>query len=707
MSVPPTVVARRLLLAAASLQAASASADLRIASASADAATFTITTEPEHPISPNLYSIFFETEINFGSEGGLYAELLHNRDFERLGRDKWGGLEPEDNDPQPGLDPHEPPAIPTDYSPWKAVGDAELSIDNTTAPFGTNPNSLRVRGDKGEGISNPGYWGIGVRVGVGFKLSMYALAPTAPVRFNASVRCATGEAVSSTVLTTTGVIAPGGWKLLNATLPAPKRGCGAADGGSFELTLLDDASEVVLDGVSLTHEDAVEGLFRKDIFEKIKAMKPGFVRSPGGNYLEGFGQRTRWDWKATLGPAAARPGHYNGAWGYWVTDGMGLYELLRLSELLGCASQISIYTGYSMGAPYVPLNESAPFAADAVDLLEYANGAVGSKWGARRAAMGHAAPFGLTRLEVGNEEADMASYASHYKLITDAIWKADPAVHVVASGRWGPAIDGNPCLGGARCDEWDDHYYRTPDAMAALHTAYDVGSYNRSLPRVFVGEFAANHDDTIGSLRSAVAEALFMIGFERNADVVTASSYAPLLNKMGGTQWSVDLINFNATHLFTHPSYYAQTMLSAARQATTLKAARSGGHATWAAVASASPSARGGGGGGGGGGGVIGAEDVGDVTVKMANYNASALSVTVSVAGGRAPTHIGATVLTADSPDAVNSLDEPEAVVPAANALKVQWDGKSSTFVVPMPPWSVAVLRVSFPKEAVEMVERS
>ena len=675
------------------------------ASAPADAATFSISAEPEHPISPNLYSIFFETEINFGSEGGLYAELLHNRDFERLGRDKWGGLEPGDDPRVPGLDPHEPPAIPTDFSPWKPIGNAALSIENATAPFDTNPHSLRVRGGTGDGVSNPGYWGIGVRVGVGFKLSMYALAVGSAVRFNASVRCASGEAVSSAVVTTAGVIAPGGWKLLNTTLPAPRRACGAADGGSFALTLLDDASEVVLDGVSLTHDDAVEGLFRRDIFEKIKAMKPGFVRSPGGNYLEGFGLRTRWDWKATLGPAAARRGHYNAAWGYWVTDGLGVFELLRLSELLGCASQISVYTGYSMGAKYVPLNESSSFAADAVHLLQFANGAASTPWGAKRAEMGHAAPFGLARLEVGNEESDMAGYASHYKLITDAIWKADPAVHVVASGRWGPPIAGNPCLGGARCDEWDDHYYRTPDAMAALHTAYDVGSYNRSWPHVFVGEFAANGDKTIGSLRSAIAEALFMIGFERNADVVTASSYAPLLNKIGGTQWSVDLLNFNCTHLFAHPSYYAQTMLSAARQATTLKATQSGGHGTWAAVASASPSTRG---GGGGGGGLDDYEHaVGDVTVKMANYNASALPVTVSVAGGRAPTRISATVLTADSPDAVNSLDEPEAVVPAANALKVQWDGKSSMFVVPMPAWSVAVLLVSFSKDVAEMVERS
>ena len=148
----------------------------------------------------------------------------------------------------------------------------------------------------------------------------------------------------------------------------------------------------------------------------------------------------------------------------------------------------------------------------------------------------------------------MAGYSSHYKLITDAIWAANPSVHVVASGRWrwpgGHAV-GNPCLAGARCDEWDDHYYRTPDAMAALHTTYDT--YNRSWPSVFVGEFAANQGHR-RTLRAAVAESLFMIGFERNADVVHASSFAPLLNNLHGTQWPYNLINFNGTDLFALPS---------------------------------------------------------------------------------------------------------------------------------------------------------
>jgi alpha-N-arabinofuranosidase len=275
---------------------------LRLTAAAAAPATFTVTSSaPEHLISPNLYSIFFETEINFGSEGGLYAELIHNRDFERLGRDKWGGDRADlagmsaierafaPADPEaPGLDPHEPPAIPTDYSPWKPVGRAVLAVENGSAPFATNPHSLLLRGGESDGISNPGYWGLGVRPGVAFNLSLYAQVlspvPAGGVRFNASVRCADGSTVSSVLVGAGSGCGGRQWCLLNASLPPPARACrGERDGGSFELALTQGATEVRLDGVSLRHADAVDGLFRRDVFEKVRAMRPGFVRSPGGN----------------------------------------------------------------------------------------------------------------------------------------------------------------------------------------------------------------------------------------------------------------------------------------------------------------------------------------------------------------------------------------------------------------------------------------
>lgn len=190
---------------------------------------------------------------------------------------------------------------------------------------------------------------------------------------------------------------------------------------------------------------------------------------------------------------------------YWVTDGLGLFELLTLCELLHSTCQMSIYTGYSMGRRYVPAAQSETFAQDAVDMLDFANAApASSPWAAVRERMGHAAPFGLSRVEVGNEERDMSGegYPAHYELITRRLWAAYPSLHIVASGRWGPPIEGSPCLTGQRCDLWDDHYYRPPDVMAAMGGEYD--RYNRSLPKVYVGEFAANGATGASSLGPAV-----------------------------------------------------------------------------------------------------------------------------------------------------------------------------------------------------------
>ena len=169
----------------------------------------------------------------------------------------------------------------------------------------------------------------------------------------------------------------------------------------------------------------------------------------------------------------------------------------------------------------------------------------------------------MSRVEVGNEEHDMPGYSSHYRLITTALWKHTPNLTVVASGRWGPPMDGHPCLTGQRCDIWDDHYYRAPATMAAMGATYDT--YNRSLPKVFVGEFSAKDFKakvSPHSLRQALAEAIFLLGFERNADVVVASSFAPLCNNVNGTQWSYNLFNFNASHMYALPSYHAQTLLT-------------------------------------------------------------------------------------------------------------------------------------------------
>ena len=85
--------------------------------------------------------------------------------------------------------------------------------------------------------------------------------------------------------------------------------------GFYELLRL---AELQLDHVSVFPSDAVAGCLRRDIVEKLRQLKPGFIRTPGGSYIIGDGPLTQYNWKQTVGDPAARPGHYNSAWGYWV-----------------------------------------------------------------------------------------------------------------------------------------------------------------------------------------------------------------------------------------------------------------------------------------------------------------------------------------------------------------------------------------------------
>ena len=676
----------------------------------------TIGPEAQHSLSPVLYSLFYETEINFGGEGGLYAELVPNRDFESLGRGRLpsgpsdgvaegelveDGIEKTHDGPANStLDPHEPAPNPNDFRPWTSINGANLSTDNSTAPFASNPNSLKVvvTVDGGGGCANPGYWGVAVRPGIEFHLTLYAKAAAegAPLKLTAALASSSNgdevlaEAVVKEVVRPKAPVPQTGWRKFTAILrPSAK----ATAQLQLHFSDAPPGSTYWLDGVSLFPSDAVGGLFRRDVFDAMHQMRPGFVRAPGGNYLEGTGPRTRWDWKASLGAAPTRPGHYNSAWGYWVTDGLGVYELLTLCELLNSTCQMSVYTGYSMLRKYVPPAQSERFAQDAIDLMQFANDPIGaSKYAEIRGQMGHPAPFGLTRLEVGNEEHDMtpSGYAAHYRLITSKLWARYPSLKIVASGRWGPPIAGSPCLSGQRCDVWDDHYYRTPDVMASMGGTYD--GYNRSLPKVFVGEFAAN----IGrkrSLRAALAEGIFMIGFERNADVVVASSFAPLCNNLRGTQWSYNLINFNASSMFVLPSYHAQRLFAHSlgdhTLITTLTPPYSGDEALalkadgadadeapsplWLATASMGS----------------GAEDT-SLVLKLVNYGPSARPVEVAWGGDRPIVHARASVLTADSPDAQNTLEEPLAVVPAELPLPSILSGGKGLHIE-MPPWSLVV----------------
>ncbi|HTX65083.1 MAG TPA: alpha-L-arabinofuranosidase C-terminal domain-containing protein, partial [Opitutaceae bacterium] len=283
-----------------------------------------------------------------------------------------------------------------------------------------------------------------------------------------------------------------------------------------------------------------------------------------------------YEWKDTIGDVAERRENWN-RWQdairdepapeYYQTYGLGFYEYFQLCEDIGAEPLPLLNCGMAcqyQSAQLVPVDQLGPFVQDALDLIEFANGPVSSPWGAKRAAMGHPAPFHLKLLGVGNEQWG-PSYFERYRIFRDAIKAKDPNVDLVFPA--GPGV-GDPrwaeawqqIRGGLPADLVDEHYYRPPRWFLDNAVRYD--RYPRGGPRVFAGEFAAHDTGRRNDLRAALAEAAFMTGLVRNSDVVAMSSYAPLFAKAGAFQWRPDLIWFDNTRVYGSPSYYVQELFS-------------------------------------------------------------------------------------------------------------------------------------------------
>ena len=665
--------------------------------------------------------MFFETEINFGGEGGLYAELVRNRDFEALGRGNLGddadaepipmdlkreevsevlykrivsrrNLQPEDS---LGLDPNEPPAVNASYKPWVAEGtDVSVSIATGDAPFPTNPHVLSVQTTYPfSGVSNPGYWGMGLRPGGVYNLSLYSKAVTASPVLSVALHCGGSEA-ADTLLVAVKLLPTANWQKMTVQMTVPTAVVPGCDYATSSLQVLAESQATfLLDHVSLFPADAALGIFRKDLFDLLKEFAPPQLRIPGGNYMEGTGNRTRWNWQNTIGESQARPGHYNTAWQYWVTDGIGLPEMLKLCEAIGAEPLLAVYTGYTLAGRYEPIADSQWIVDAAEALVEYVNGSTSTTWGARRLSDG--IPNGVTpyALEVGNEEAHMGveGYPGHYQIITQALWGANPTLRIVASGYLALQNRPNrtsqcfPCVGGCgmdaqRCDSWDEHTYDNNGGMAALYDAYD--NYldpavchtlnNTRCPDVNVLEYACRQYQNV---ECALAEASFLLGLERNGNFVTATAYAPLFTNIHGQQWGQDLINFDTVGSFALPSYYLQKMLKGYGQGATILKSEAAGNVTgttWNASVTRTTSA---------------------TNIKILNYGDIPLNVSVSfVETPVLKINTAAEILSGGTQGKgkQNTLIDPTAVVAESFNATIVSDGDTQT--VTIPPNSVVVL---------------
>ena len=317
-----------------------------------------------------------------------------------------------------------------------------------------------------------------------------------------------------------------------------------------------------LDMVSLVSEKTWKdhGL-RPDLAQALADLHPGFMRFPGGNWIEGDDLAHMYHWKYTIGDIDSRTPLWN-TWGYNTTHGLGFHEYLQLCEDLGAEPLFDINDGMSLHDS-VPQTRMGEWIQDAMDAIEYANGPTNTVWGGLRAKAGHPAPFNLKFMEIGNENGG-PEYVQRWPLLVNAIRAKYPEMQLIMT----TDLRGRPYPGNPKPDLVDEHYYESPESFMKRATQYDA--YDRNGPKIFIGEYAVTQKAGKGNLRAAIGEAAFMTGMERNSDIVVLASYAPLFVNMNHRAWNPDLINFDSSHWYGIPSYYVQQMFSANRGDVTL-----------------------------------------------------------------------------------------------------------------------------------------
>jgi alpha-L-arabinofuranosidase len=512
----------------------------------------TITVQADRPgprVNPAMWGAFFE-DINFGADGGLYAEMVKNRGFEFP--DTLMGWYP----------------MPSNV----ARGDVEIRSDT---PFrDTNPHYLRVKSKAPApmGLYNEGFRGMGVTAGEAYDFSAQLRAVDGTPRVTVELVAADGTTLASTPLT--GI--SGTWSKVTATLK-PKE----TDPKAHLTILVDGPSTVDVDWVSLfpqkTWKNRPGGL-RADMVQALADLKPGFLRFPGGCVVEGAELALRYQWKNTIGPVEDRKLLVN-RWNtefkhrltpdYYQSYGLGFFEFFQLCEDIGAAPLPIVNCGMACqfnSKEVCPPDELGPYIQDALDLIEFANGPATSPWGARRAAMGHPAPFHMTMMGVGNEQWG-PEYIERLAIFTKAIKAKYPDITLVSDAGPSPADDRFhylwPKLRELKADIVDEHCYANPIWFFSNATRFD--HYDRNGPKVFFGEYAAQSVAIVSprnknNLECALAEAAYMTGMERNADVVRMASYAPLFSNADAWQWTPDLIWADSLRVARTPNYYVQQL---------------------------------------------------------------------------------------------------------------------------------------------------
>ena len=611
------------------------------------------------PIQSTMYGIFFE-DINFGADGGLYAELIKNRSFE----------------------------FDNPFVGWIPFG--TVSIQTKNPCFDRNPHYVRLSYEKeptGTGLDNEGFKGIGIREGEKYNFSLYARTQSNnPVVLRINLINSQNDLYEQKEIEVSGKE----WKKYMVVL-TPE----ATEAFSRLRVTMVTKGTVDLEHISMfpqnTFNNRPNGM-RADLAQALKDLKPGVFRFPGGCIVEGTNKATRYQWKNTIGPVENRPVNIN-RWNYtfshkkfpdyYQSYGLGFFEYFQLSEDIGAEPLPVLNCGlscqYENHDPNenCPVDKLQPYIDDALDLIEFANGPATSKWGKTRADMGHPASFNLKFIAIGNEQWG-SLYTERLEPFVKAIRAKYPEIKII--GGSGPQAEGKdfdflwPEMKRLKVDLVDEHFYRSPEWFLDGAKRYD--SYDRQGPKVFAGEYACHPVNRENSFLTALCEAAFMTGFERNADVVYLCTYAPLFAHVDAWQWRPDLIWFNNLSVVKTPNYYVQQLYSHNAGTNvvplTMKGEPVSGQQDLYATAAVDKRSN-------------------ELIIKVVNTGIRNKQIKLNLSGLSSGKHKGTcTLLHASDLEAKNSLSDPMAVVPVVSGIELE----TSQAEVTLKPLSFSVYRI-------------
>ena len=520
----------------------------------------TVSTKPGAPVQPTMYGIFFE-DINFGADGGLYADMVENRSFE----------------------------FPDRLMGWSTFG--KVSVNDLKPAFERNPHYVTLtsagHNQKFTGLENKGFFGMGFRKNMRYDFSVWARTNNVQAR-GAKLRVELIDDKDNVIAKHGLPVSGAAWKKYTVSLTAPKD----VEKGSMRV-YLESGDAVDLDHISLFPADNWHGL-RADLVRDLKDLQPGIFRFPGGCIVEGTDLATRYQWKNSVGPVENRPLNEN-RWNYtfphrlypnyYQSYGLGFYEFFLLSEYIGAEPLPVVSVGLACqfqnndkdAGAHVAVDDLQPYIDDALDLIEFANGDTTTTWGSLRARMGHPKPFGLKQIGIGNEQWGELYPQRLEKFITQIRAKY-PKIKICGSS--GPSADGDKFDYGwkemrrLKVDLVDEHYYMKPEWFFKNAGRYD--NYDRKGPKVFAGEYAAHGAGERNNWEAALSEAAFMTGLERNADVVWQATYAPLFAHVDGWQWKPDLIWFDNLTSLRSANWYVQMLYGTNKGTNILKLTENG-----------------------------------------------------------------------------------------------------------------------------------